>query len=232
MLARFVWVAITLLSLGLFVASLPSFFAYLHRITNAISTASLYGQQLTPVAYGYSSGSGLSIDFYAWLYISVLVLLLLVYVLVGLIIIWRKSDDRLALLASLTLVQFPVALSSAVAMLPPALTWLTEGVTFFGNACLALFICLFPGGQFVPRWTRWLAVAWIVCNLNTFFPGPPLNNSLVILINIPFWFFLAVCSLCRSTAIVMFQHLCSANRPSGWSLVSRLWLEGSWSGSC
>lgn len=185
-LARAAWVTITLLSLGLFVASLPSFFTYLHRITNAISAASLYGQQLTPSDVRVLQRLGLSIDFYAWLNIGVLVLLLLVYVMVGFIIFWRKSDDRLALLASLTLVQFPVALSSAVATLPPALMWLTEGVSFFANACLALFICLFPGGQFVPRWTRWLAVAWIVCNLNAFFPSPPLNNSLVILINIPF----------------------------------------------
>ena len=127
LLARALWVAITLLSLGLFVAVLPSFFAYLHGISTAISTSSLYGQRLTPGGLLELQRLGLSLDFYAWLNISVYVLLLLVYVLVGVVIFWRKSDDRVALLASLMLVQFPIALSSGVATLPPALTWLTAG---------------------------------------------------------------------------------------------------------
>jgi hypothetical protein len=185
-LARVVWVAITLLSLGVFVANLTSYFVYLHSISTAIITASPFGQQLTPNDVRELQRLGLSINFYAWLYISVLVLLLLVYVLVGVVLFWRKSDDRVALLASLTLVQFPLALSPEVATLPLALMLLTIGITFFGNACLALFICLFPSGQFVPRWTRWLAVAWIICNLINFLPAPRLNNSLLILINIPF----------------------------------------------
>jgi hypothetical protein len=188
-LARVGWVTITLLSLGVFVASLPLYFASLHSTSTAISTASPYGQRLTPSGVRDLQQLGLSLDFYAWLYISVIVLLLLVYVLVGVVLFWRKSDDRVALLASLTLVQFPLALNSTLATLPPALTWLTLGITFFGNACLALFICMFPSGQFVPRWTRWLAVAWIVCNLTNFVPTPPLpplNNSLYILVNLPF----------------------------------------------
>jgi hypothetical protein len=185
-LARVTWVAITLLSLGIFVADLPPSFAYLHSISTAISTSSPYGQRLTPNGMRELQRLGLSLDFYALLNISVHVLLLLVYVLVGIMLFWRKSNDRVALLASLTLVQFPLALSSGVATLPLALTLLTEGVTFFGNVCLALFICLFPSGQFVPRWSRWLAVAWIVCNLINFLPAPPLTNSLVILINLPF----------------------------------------------
>ena len=30
-----------------------------------------------------------------------------------------------------------------------------------GEVCVVLFFLLFPGGSFVPRWTRWLAVAFI-----------------------------------------------------------------------
>jgi hypothetical protein len=30
-----------------------------------------------------------------------------------------------------------------------------------GEVCVVLFFLLFPGGRFMPRWTRWLAVAFI-----------------------------------------------------------------------
>jgi hypothetical protein len=40
--------------------------------------------------------------------------------------------------------------------------WLpVRGVEFVGTVCSTLFFLLFPGGQFVPRWTRWLAVVFI-----------------------------------------------------------------------
>jgi hypothetical protein len=35
-------------------------------------------------------------------------------------------------------------------------------VSFIGSASLVLFLYLFPDGRFVPRWTRWLALVWIV----------------------------------------------------------------------
>ena len=77
-----------------------------------------YSPQLTPGAMRELSTSGLSLDFYAWLNISINILILLVYVLVGLVLFWRKSDDRMALLASFTLVQFSVALSSIFSAMP------------------------------------------------------------------------------------------------------------------
>jgi hypothetical protein len=174
-LAKIGWVVLTLLALGLFVAALPSYFASLHVIS-----ASSSGPQLTPSDVRELQRLGLSLDFYAWLNISVFIPLQLIYVLIGVVLFWRKSDDRLALLASLSLVLFPSVLSTQIlATLPPAWTLPAEGVAFFGNVCLALFFYLFPSGQFVPRWTRWLMVAqvayWASSN---FFPTTPFNNSL------------------------------------------------------
>jgi hypothetical protein len=38
--------------------------------------------------------------------------------------------------------------------------WLpVRGVEMLGTVFVALFFLLFPGGRFVPRWTRWLAIA-------------------------------------------------------------------------
>ena len=73
------------------------------------------------------------------------------------------------------LVLFPFAVSTqVVGTLPPAWTLLVECAEFLGNVCLGLFFYLFPSGQFVPRWTRWLMFVL----LPRFFPMGPLAYSL------------------------------------------------------
>src|SRR5260370_16498382 len=42
--------------------------------------------------------------------------------------------------------------------LPPNWSWLIPGLSALGNASLLLCAFVFPDGQFVPRWTRWLAL--------------------------------------------------------------------------
>jgi hypothetical protein len=174
-LARIAWVVITLLATGLFVASLPPYFAYLHML----NTASAYGPQLAPSDVQELQRLGLSLDFYAWFYIGMIAIILLVCVFVGVVLFWRASSDRMALLASLSLVLFPIALETQiVGTLPPAWTLPSESVAFVGNVCLGLFFYLFPSGRFIPRWTRWLMVVWIVnWAISDFFPGSAFNNS-------------------------------------------------------
>jgi hypothetical protein len=49
-----------------------------------------------------------------------------------------------------------------------------------GTVCSVLFFFLFPGGRFAPRWTRWLAVAFIVfdlCTLSTTLGPRPFAGS-------------------------------------------------------
>lgn len=175
-LARTAWVAITLVAIGLFVVALPSYFAYLQ----GINTTSPNGPQLPLSDVRELYRLGLSLDFYAWLNISVIVLNLLVYVLIGIVIFWRKSDDRMALLASLALVLFPIAFNNEVAgTLPPAWALPAKCVEFAGNVCIGLFFYLFPSGQFVPRWASLLMVLWIAdWAISVFFPNTPFNNSI------------------------------------------------------
>ncbi len=159
-LARVVWVAVVVLALGLFFASIPTYFAYLHIIVKP--SADVFGPRLTPNDVRSLQAVGLSLDFYAWFNIIVSLLFLFVYVSVGVVLFWRKSDDRIALLASISLVLFPVAFNQEiVGTLPPAWTLPSEGVVFLGDVCIGLFFYLFPNGRFVPRWTRWLALGWI-----------------------------------------------------------------------
>jgi hypothetical protein len=175
--ARIAWVTIALLAVGLFVASLPSYFAYLHIIDTSSSAT---GPQLAPSDLRALQRLGLSLDFYAWLNTGVYFIILLVYVLVGIVLFWRKSDDRVALLASLCLMLFPIAFStSLVATLPPMWMLPAEIVELLGDICLGLFICLFPSGRFIPRWTRWLMVVWIAFfAINVFYPHSPLPSWL------------------------------------------------------
>ncbi len=173
--ARIAWVVIALLAVGLFVAALPSFFASLH----VVSTSSSYGPQLSPGDVRELHRLGLSLDFYAWLNVSVSIIFLLVYVLVGVVVFLRKSDDRIALLASLTLVLFPVGLNGQiVGTLPPAWILPTQLVQFFGEVCFSLFFYLFPSGRFNPTWTRWLTIPWIAVWANSIFlPNTAYNNT-------------------------------------------------------
>lgn len=174
-LARIAWVAISLLAVGLFVASLPSYFADLHILNSSPYNPT---SQISPGDLLALQGFGLSLDFYVWLDIGMNVIILLVYVLVGVVLFWRKSDDRVALLASLSLVLFPVAFSTQiVGTLPPAWTLPVEVVAFLGNTCIGLFFYVFPSGRFVPRWTRWLLLVWIAYwAISNFFPNAPLPN--------------------------------------------------------
>jgi len=71
----------------------------------------------------------------------------------------------MALLTSLFLVTFgTVAIDTTAEAFVSSFPawWLpVQGVLIVGVVCVALFFLLFPGGRFVPRWTRWLAVAFI-----------------------------------------------------------------------
>jgi len=90
------------------------------------------------------------------------------------ILFWRKSNDRVILLFSLALMlvggvflaPFPAALY------PLPLVWELpfDAILFLAQAAFLIFY-LFPDGRFVPHWTRWLALAWIVVSLDGNLPS-------------------------------------------------------------
>lgn len=125
-LARIGWVTFTLLVLGVFFANLPAYFVYLH-MQNTFPG----GPQISSGDVQTLQAHGLSLDFYAWSRIGMNLILLLMYVFVAVALFLRRSDDRVALLASTTLVVFPLLQSTPI--LGP-LVWplLTEAVGFLG----------------------------------------------------------------------------------------------------
>jgi len=156
LLARVIWVAIVVLALGLFVASIP------------ISYASV----LPTLPHSYL---GLSAEFFD-IYQEVLnVAFACCFFAVAGVLFWRKSDDRMALFASFTLVTFVIAFSPTLGALPQAWQVPVQFVGFLGSACLGVLFYLFPTGQFVPRWTRWFSLVVIVYwAQGFFFPDSPL----------------------------------------------------------
>jgi hypothetical protein len=117
---------------------------------------------------------GLSVEIFAAYFFALEVTFVAVSSAIGVAIFWRKSDDQMALFVSLMLVTLGAALTVPYPLLDLPLIWTlsAEVVSFIGGASMVLFFYLFPDGRFVPPWTRWLGLAWIVGVMapGTFFP--------------------------------------------------------------
>jgi hypothetical protein len=179
-------VAVTLLVLGIFVAGEYLFLVELLEgrggtaCTRGEEACSRYGF-LMPGNREELMDLGLPVAFYAAFDATLNGMFVAVWVAVGALIFWHRSDDRMALLVAFFLVTFgpisfgPIA-PEFLAEHYEALEVLVEGVEFLGYTSLALFFCLFPSGRFVPRWIRWLAVAYLAALVPVlFFPHSPLD---------------------------------------------------------
>jgi hypothetical protein len=175
-------VAITVLAIVLF--SIPSSFEHFRSVCTAASevcSERAVGQP-TPEGVRALREMGLSVGSYALFNVVVEKIFQLVWFAVGAIIFFRRSDDWIALLTSLFLVTFgPVAVipTAAYTLISSQPAWLlpVQSVEIVGNVSPALFFFLFPGGRFAPRWTRWLAVAFIVFDLSTTLGPRPFAGS-------------------------------------------------------
>lgn len=178
--ARAAWLVAALLAVGLFVAGVPAYFAELQQVCTRSALACSNESLLTPDNARELGALGLSVRFYAAYSMALYAVSAAVWCAVGAAVFWRRSDDRMALLVSLFLVVFGTATFSdvpdALVVVHPGLWLPVKSVAFLGDACLALFFCAFPDGRFVPRWTRWLALVYVVKQApGYFFPESPLN---------------------------------------------------------
>jgi signal transduction histidine kinase len=176
MLGRVVWLAITLLAASLFVVGLPVEFA---RLQHLCVSGDCEHPHLTPDSLRELQGWGLSTSFFATYFITIVVIFALVWFAAGTIIFLRRSDDRMALFVAFFLVTFGLAFANNPLNLVVAypFLWLPSAfVGFLGMASVGVLLYLFPDGRFVPRWTKWLAAAWVVLQAPIyFFPASPFN---------------------------------------------------------
>jgi hypothetical protein len=187
LLARVGWVSVTLLVLGIFIAGEYLFLAEFVEgtgkaaCTRGEEACSRYGFLMPGSSEEELMDLGFPVALYAAFDAVLNGVFVTVWVAVGALVFWHRSDDRMALLVALFLVTFgpisfgPIA-PEFLAHEYHTLELPVEGVEFLGYTCLALFFCLFPSGRFVPRWTRWLALAYLAALVPVlFFPHSPLD---------------------------------------------------------
>ncbi len=177
--ARVAWLLVATVSLGLFVVGIPAQFT---RLAMVCPTASCTSGQLSQAAVQALRELGLSPGFFAGYAITLILIHAAVYAGIAALIFWRRSDDRMALFVSITLLTFGTltftGVADALADAQPAL-WLPIAIlTFVSSTAFVAFLFLFPDGHFVPRWTRWVALSWIAEQVpHSFFPSAPFTGS-------------------------------------------------------
>src|SRR6266851_4364805 len=163
LIARVAWVSLVLLTLAIFVVLLPSYLAQLQTVCSGPTCALVQPTAATAQAM---QQLGLSVSSYATFMFMLTIVTALVCFLISGVIFWRKSDDWMALLAALTVVATGT-LFVTYALLESHSPWQVLAIVsnVFGHGALFLFASLFPNGKFIPRWSGWIAVGWIIWSL-------------------------------------------------------------------
>ncbi len=166
------WVILVLCDLLVLVVSLPVFYDVLHTVCTG-PVASCESDQLSPQALVGLQHAGISLHAYAIYVFSWDMLTTLAFLLVGTVIIWRRSNTFMGLFVSFLLINFgSMGLSiehfNALHAVPPdsvpvlLATIVGIPLSILAYLCLGFFFFIFPDGRFVPRWSWALISLWIV----------------------------------------------------------------------
>ena len=176
-IARAVWLALVVPSVGLFVISIPVYYQQLQTACFIGTACGKLPGTLTAKGLQALPTLGFSGTEYAALFTIFFAIITAIWCAVGFIIFWRRSDDWLALLAAFFLVMsstapslgnptFMLALAYPVFALPLSL------VSFLGLTSLLAFFLLFPNGRLVPRWMGLILLLVIIYQFFNSFPSP------------------------------------------------------------
>jgi signal transduction histidine kinase len=180
LLARGTWITLVVITLTIFFASFPVYITQLQTPCAGTALACALPQQLTPELVGALKGMGLSAGNYAAYIVSLTLVSVVVYLVVSTLIIWRRPDDRMALLVALMLVTFgPLAVTYSVSASPSPWRVPNACLIFLALSLFVLVFLLFPSGQFVPHWMRWTSVLFLAGLVPTAFVAPLMPNTLV-----------------------------------------------------
>ncbi len=180
LLARGLWITLVVLTLAIFFASLPVYIAQLQTPCAGMALSCALSQQLSPGQVGALKGMGLSPGDYAAYTVALTLASVVVYLVVSTLIIWRRPDDRMALLVALMLVMFgPLVVTFNVSASPSLWRVPNECLTILALSLFVLVFLLFPSGQFVPHWMRWTPVLFLAGLVPTAFFAPSMPNTLV-----------------------------------------------------
>jgi hypothetical protein len=169
-IVRVAWTTVTLLAVTLFSVSLPALY-------NGFRT--LYGDDEHSVLRANLTQLGLSVDIYASYLFALGVVVAVACFALAVIIFYRRSNDLMALFTAMMLVLLGATIwgtADILATIHPTLGFLGNVLAVLNLTSLFLFLYLFPDGQFVPRWTFWLAIVLVTVMVPiALFPGPPFD---------------------------------------------------------
>jgi hypothetical protein len=174
-IARTVWLALVLPSLGLFVVGLPAYYQQLQRAQVCGAGACLNGG-LTVNDLQNLISHGFSVSEYAALLTIFIAITAAIWCAVGFLIFWRRSDDWLALLAAFFLVMQGITLTGnsliALALTSPVFAVPFGLVSFLAGVSFSAFFLFFPNGRLVPRWMGLVLLLDIIYVCFDNFPSP------------------------------------------------------------
>ncbi len=168
--ARVVWVTLTILAVALFVA------ATLEAVGEPLPRCTQAGVECDPVELSAEDlavlrDSGLPLDLVTAFIAGLDRVLNVMFLVVGVVIFWRRADDWMALLFSITLVLLGmVVFTSSFNVLlrtRPELWWVVYSLGYLAVTSLLLLLYVFPDGRFVPGWTRFVMLPSVVILLDS-----------------------------------------------------------------
>ncbi|MFV9505644.1 MAG: AAA-like domain-containing protein [Oscillochloridaceae bacterium umkhey_bin13] len=169
------WWAALALVLAFYTVGLPGRIAQLIAVTPYPR-----GMQLSPLTASYLNSLGIPIPAYFWYVLSLELLTAAIYLGVAMLIFWRRHHELGVVLVSLLLLCYgstETTFTFEVKNYNPEPWLLLRRILQAAGEWLSLVVFfIFPDGRFVPRWTRWVALAYaIVCLLWLLFPELPFN---------------------------------------------------------
>jgi len=175
LIARILWGIVIAFALSLFVAALftyPRFFAI---AATPCSGHACYDFQVTPASFQALQKLGISPVVFLRVFLLLFSFLPApIWIAIGIILVWRKSNDWYVLLVSLCLIVWGVGFATDFGGVPAIVPGFTLPANIYNILYLALFvptILLFPNGRIAPRWSIGLVAIWIAAQ----FPLPFAN---------------------------------------------------------
>jgi len=181
-IAQFIWLLLIMLSIGLFILGVPKLFDELSTLRGDLFTGI---RTDTEVVREGLNQLGISTAAFAFIIIAIVVGFAVFSIVTAFLIVFRKFDDWLVLLVSLSYVTYGtgfvyIILFPSFSFWPSPIDILARFLYFFCGVILyLLFLFLFPDGRFIPRWTAGFAlfvVGWGMY-ITLYYDVSPFTNS-------------------------------------------------------
>ncbi len=169
-LVRGSWITMIVLTLTIFFASLSG---YLVQLQIPCTSTSCQYQQVTIGQEATLTRVGVSPGEYAVFTIVLALIAMAVCLVVSALIMWRRSDDLMACIVALMLITLGPIIIVANPSANSPLLLPDEFMAFLCQTLLVLVFLIFPSGQFVPGFMRWLFIVFFIGGTINFFPSGP-----------------------------------------------------------